>query len=84
MYRLLIRKPCGHADEDATSASGREGRGQSGVPDMAPKGYKGDPSDTREDAFQRMQVGASIPFAQVALSIWSSHPFYISYLLLGC
>ena len=36
--------------------SGSNGAGQAAAANGAPKGYKGDPNDTRADAFKKMQV----------------------------
>ena len=41
---------------DAVLAHDGTGDLPSASPAGVPKGYKGDPADTREDAFQRMQV----------------------------
>ena len=35
---------------------GSNGAGQAAAANGAPKGYKGDPNDTRADAFKKMQV----------------------------
>lgn len=46
--------PLGAGPEEASGSLGPWE--QADAADAAPKGYKGDPSDTREDAFRRMQV----------------------------
>ena len=41
-----------------------------------PKGYKGDPSDTRADAFRKMQVWLCLHLARICnlrVHIWSQH-----------
>ena len=40
--------------EKGTTSS--NGAGQAGAANGAPKGYKGNPNDTRADAFKKMQV----------------------------